>query len=281
MASRTGDQRFIAAPSARGAGAGLCLALALAALALGGCGGGSSDPREAKSTASSAAAAQGGTGAAGTAAGAQGQGQEKGQERGAGEQAKGRPAPGAAPGGQGGQGHATRIAQPKGTREQAPTPAEIAEATVADISLTSPSLPPGTEGLAPLAGAYTCDGPDRWPALSWSGVPGGTAELILYAMNLAPVNGRLFVDWAVAGLDPALSGIEAGKLPKGAIVGTNGAGKRGYEICPEGSETYLFALYALPRALSPSPGFDARELRKRILDVSGNVGLYPATYTRG
>jgi phosphatidylethanolamine-binding protein (PEBP) family uncharacterized protein len=149
------------------------------------------------------------------------------------------------------------------------------------MTLTSPSVPPGPGGPAPLPAAYTCDGAGGWPALAWSGVPAGSAELILYAMNIAPVGGKLFVDWAVAGIDPALSGIEPSKLPKGTTVGTNSFGKRGYEICPEGSETYVFAVYALPRALSPRPGFDARELRKEILDVSGNVGLLAVAYSRG
>ena len=85
----------------------------------------------------------------------------------------------------------------------------------------------------------------------------------------------------MAGLEPGLTGIEAGKLPKGAVVGTNSFGKRGYEICPEGSEIYIFAVYALPRALSPAPGFDARELRHQVLDVSGNVGLLSLAYSRG
>ena len=43
----------------------------------------------------------------------------------------------------------------------------------------------------------------------------------------------------------------------------------------------MFALYALPRSSLADPGFDARELRKQILDVSGNVGLLPAVYARG
>src|SRR5262249_37698947 len=103
-----------------------------------------------------------------------------------------------------------------------------------------------------------------------------------YVMNLRPVQGKLFVDWAVAGLDPGLTEIASGKLPKGAIIGTNGFGKRGYDLCPsEGGEIYMFALYALPDSLAPEPGFDARELRKRILDVSGDVGLLPASYVQG
>ena len=42
----------------------------------------------------------------------------------------------------------------------------------------------------------------------------------------------------------------------------------------------MFAIYALPRSLSPPKGFDARELRHQILDVSGNVGLLAAIYAR-
>jgi phosphatidylethanolamine-binding protein (PEBP) family uncharacterized protein len=151
------------------------------------------------------------------------------------------------------------------------------------MSLKSPAITAAAEGPGALPAAYTCDGKGSWPAFGWGGVPPGTAELILYAMNVQPVEGKLFVDWAVAGLDPSLSAIEAGELPGGAVVGTNSFGRAGYEICPApgGGEIYMFAIYALPRKLSPPKGFDARELRKEILDASGNVGLLPAAYVRG
>ncbi len=181
-----------------------------------------------------------------------------------------------------GQKHGQRIAQPKGPREQAPSPAQIASATVADMVLQSPAVVAqgGTPGVLPAA--YTCDGKNSWPELRWAGVPPDTAELALFAMSVQPVNEKLFVDWAVAGLDPDLESIETGKLPKGAIVGTNGFGNRDYEICPSGSgEIYMFAVYALPRRLALSKGFDAREARQEVLDVSGNVGLLPAVYARG
>jgi phosphatidylethanolamine-binding protein (PEBP) family uncharacterized protein len=101
-------------------------------------------------------------------------------------------------------------------------------------------------------------------------------------MNIQPVGGELFFDWAVAGLSPDLEEIEAGKLPKGALIGRNSFGKTNYEICPEGgSETYMFTLFALPKTLSPSRGFDPGALRKAALGVSGNVGLLALNYTRG
>lgn len=285
MAQRTGDKRLLT-PSAKSASAGVALALALAVLLLAGCGGGSSsDTSESTSSSASATAtpAQKGSAAKADAAPANA---ATGKGAGAGAAgAPGKTSTASVGGGSGGAGkkHGPHVAQPKGAPEQAPSQAEVSSATVADIALSSPSLAPGSGEAPPLTAAYTCDGRDEWPALSWSGVPAGSAELILYAMNIQPVEGKLFVDWAVAGIDPALTGIEAGRLPKGGVVGTNSYGKQGYEICPPAGsgETYLFALYALPRALSPRPGFDARELRRQILEVSGNVGLYPVAYSRG
>jgi len=181
-----------------------------------------------------------------------------------------------------GQKHGPSIVAPPGPKEQAPSPEQVASATLADMSLQSPAVVAAAGHPGSLASTYTCDGENRWPELQWGGVPRDTAELILYAMSLQPVEEQLFVDWAVAGLDPSLKGVKAGELPKGAIVGTNGFGKRGYSICPsEAGEIYMFAIYALPQGLSPPKGFDARELRKEILAVSGNVGLLPAVYSRG
>lgn len=281
MAQRTGAERLIA-PPVKSTSAGLALALVLAGLLLSGCGGGSPDPEGSTATEGSTQAAAVPDASSLPNAGQPSQaGPGQSQTAPAGDQS---PEPASAQPGQTsgpGQKHGPVISQPKGPREQAPTPADISDLTVADMSLSSPSLPSSASGAVPLTAAYTCDGKGQWPALSWSGVPAGSVELILYVMNIAPVEGKLFVDWAVAGLDPGLTGIEAGELPKGAVVGTNSFGKRGYEICPEGSEIYLFAIYALPRALSPRPGFDARELRKQILDVSGNVGLLSLAYTRG
>ncbi len=129
---------------------------------------------------------------------------------------------------------------------------------------------------------YGCDGKNTSPALRWQGVPQGTAELVLFVMNAQPAGGQLFFDWAVAGLSPELEEIEAGKLPKGAVVGRNSFGKTGYEICPEGSgETYVLTLFALPKKLSPSQGFDPLDLRKAVAGTSGNVGLVALSYARG
>jgi phosphatidylethanolamine-binding protein (PEBP) family uncharacterized protein len=174
------------------------------------------------------------------------------------------------------------VPQPTGAPEPGITPQQRREATVASISLQSPSVPPSSGGPQALSAEYTCDGKGISPALRWQGVPQGTAELVLFTMNIQPVEGKLFFDWAVAGLDPELQAIEAGKLPKGAVVGRNSFGKTDYEICPEGgAETYMFTLFALPKKLSPSQGFEPLALRKAVAEVSGSVGLLALSYARG
>jgi phosphatidylethanolamine-binding protein (PEBP) family uncharacterized protein len=279
VAQRTGAERLIAS-AASPASARAILALVGAVLLLCGCGAGSSEPKGAGPGDSSLAAGSG-QGSSPPAAG-KAAAQEEGQAGEGGQaQPQADPPQGPAPAGQG-QKHGQRIAPPRGERERAPTPAEVAHATVADLTLQSPAIVAGNGSPGHLAPTYTCDGKGTWPALSWQGVPPGTAELALYVMSLQPVQGQIFVDWAVAGLDPGLGGIQAARLPPGAVVGRNGFGKRGYEICPQGGgEAYMFAVYALPRSLSPPKGFDPLKLRSQILALAGNVGLLPALYARG
>jgi phosphatidylethanolamine-binding protein (PEBP) family uncharacterized protein len=264
------------------ASAGILLALAVALFALAGCGGGSSD-----SSSTSASDASGGSNSSSPKTAASGGG---GGETDSGtpsspanEEAAGGGGSAVPSGGQssGGGKHGAHIVQPKGEPEPGITPQERKEVTVASMTLQSPSGQPSSEGALTLPAEFTCDGKNTSPALRWQGVPSGTAELVLFAMNVQPVGGKLFFDWAVAGLSPDLEEIEAGKLPKGAVVGRNSFGKNGYEICPEGAETYIFALFALPQKLSPSQGFDPLAVRKAATDQHGNVGLLALNYVRG
>lgn len=176
--------------------------------------------------------------------------------------------------------HGAHIAQPKGAPEQAPSSSEVENSAVADIALQSPNFITTASSEYQLPSTYTCDGKNNPPTLKWSGVPAGTKELILFVLGLQPVGETLFFNWAVAGLSPSLTEIPTGQLPSGAILGRNGYGKEAYSICPaQGqSETYVFALYALPQALSPKRGFDPMSLRKEVLGLSGNVGLVTAAY---
>lgn len=270
MAPGTVDKRFLTKP-AKTASAGGILALAVALLMLAGCGGGSSD--DSSSTAATSAAAAGSASAPSSADSGSTPSASAKDADGAGS--SGVPSEQPSSGGK----HGPPVPQPTGEEAPKITPKQRREATVADMSLQSPSVPPS----GALSAEYTCDGKNTSPALRWQGVPQGTAELALFVMNTRPVEGQLFFDWAVAGLSPDLEAIEAGALPKGAVVGRNSSGKRSYEICPpkgEG-ETYLFTVFALPKKLSPARGFEPFAFRKAVLDISGNVGLLPLTYTRG
>ena len=271
---------------AKAVSAGALLALAVVAALLSGCGGGSSDGSSSTVARASTAAESGFAGASGSGgAGGKGSGQSGSAPAGS---ASGT---GGSSGDSNGQSpeqppssgrHGPSVPIPKGEPEPGITPQQRREATVASVRLDSPSVPPSSGGPGALPVQYTCDGKSISPALHWQGVPGGTSELVLFAMNLQPVQGKLFFNWAVAGIDPALEEIKAGQLPKGAVVGRNSFGKVDYELCPEGgAETYMFALFAVPKKLSPSRGFDPLVLRKEVTDISGNVGLLALSYARG
>jgi len=60
------------------------------------------------------------------------------------------------------------------------------------MTLASPSVHATGATTTDLPGRYTCDGPNTSPALRWKGTPADTAELALFAINLQPVDGKLF-----------------------------------------------------------------------------------------
>ncbi len=129
---------------------------------------------------------------------------------------------------------------------------------------------------------YTCEGADVSLPVQWSDVPPGTAELAMFVVNLRPVDGRFFFDWAVAGLNPTSHGTSAGRLPPGAVVGRNGFGNVGYSICPAkgtGEEHYVLRVVALPHPLAVKPGFNAETLYQEAERSAKVVGLAGGAYT--
>ena len=149
------------------------------------------------------------------------------------------------------------------------------------IRLSSSAFAEG--GAIPVR--YTCDGADTSPPLHWSGVPGGMAELVLFISNLeekGPGGGEL-ISWAVAGLKPSLTGISAGTLPAGAIVGRNSFGQTRYTLCPpKGSplQHYVVVVYAMPHSISVKPGFAANALSKTVSHTAEYSGLAGYSYKR-
>jgi phosphatidylethanolamine-binding protein (PEBP) family uncharacterized protein len=157
------------------------------------------------------------------------------------------------------------------------TSSQAEAASAAAFDVTIPALLP--ERWIPQR--YTCDGADVSLPVSWSAVPPGTAELAVFVLNLQPVHGRLFFDWALADLSPASHGISAGTLPPGAVVGRNSSGDARYSICPAKrtrAEYFFVKVAALPKPLGARPGFDAealyRQAERSAIAVAADGGAY-------
>ena len=262
MASRRSAQRLLA-DLARAAGPGaLAPGLAVAALlGAAGCGGSSSSTSSESSSASSTEARTT------TAPKGSPSNQAKAKQGSEGSSASTKRAP--------------KVRIPEGSeREPGITPKRKAGNTLASVSMESPSFVKPDGYHVALRRSATCEGKNVPPTLRWKGLPDGTKELVLFAMSFAPVEGRIFFNWAVGGLDPSLTEIKDGKLPPGAILGRNSFGKPGYSICPPKGrgESYVFYLFALPKPLNPKPGFDPTKLREEALAEHANSGFLAVTY---
>lgn len=95
------------------------------------------------------------------------------------------------------------------------------------------------------------------------------------------------MQWAVSGLAPNLNGIATGRLPDGAVLGRNGAGKSGMSgwagICGARGRVHhvAFLLYALSRPLGLKARFDPALVRSGLKSATLARGLTVATYKRG
>jgi phosphatidylethanolamine-binding protein (PEBP) family uncharacterized protein len=176
-------------------------------------------------------------------------------------------------------GTQTSADAPAGTPNDAQT-AKTEHFPKITLRVSSPAFAPGSE----IPVRYTCDGAGTSPPLHWGTIPKGTAELALFILGNdgeSAENPRIY--WAVAGLQPALKGVSAGKLPPGAIVGRNSLGRSGYTICPakgHGLRHYAVALLALPRSIAIQPGFNASALFKTMKHTAEYGGLTGFTYKR-
>lgn len=158
---------------------------------------------------------------------------------------------------------------------------QAATLPVADIALSSTAIQPkrGSSQYT-IAREYTCHGADRSLPLHWTGIPANTKELALFVLSVTPVAGKLVYDWALAGLNPKLAGLQAGQLPPGAIQGRTATGKTSYSLCPPAGkpESYVIQLYALPESLDPKPGFQPATLHQQAKHTAHHTGLLAGTY---
>lgn len=143
--------------------------------------------------------------------------------------------------------------------------------TPGGMSLTSPAFE--INGQIPVA--YTCEGAGISPPLHWSRIPSGAGSLALMVMYdpRASFGG---VNWIVANINPGSTGVAAGQVPEGAVVGKGSGGKAGYQpICPEKGKTdeIEFLLYAFKNKFNLKPGFTENELRGEYLGPHGDYSV--------
>jgi Raf kinase inhibitor-like YbhB/YbcL family protein len=124
------------------------------------------------------------------------------------------------------------------------------------LTLTSPAF--ADDALIPAQ--YTCDGANVSPPLAWSGVPEGTAEMVLLLEDIDGPGGTQ-VYAALFGLDPASGGLEEGKLPPEVVGGKNDYGRTDWAgPCPPlgRAHRFVFTLLALSQPSGLTEGASPR-----------------------
>lgn len=135
------------------------------------------------------------------------------------------------------------------------------------LQITSPAFQEGQT----IPKHHTADGPDKSPALAWSGTPEGTKSFALICDDPDAPRGT-WVHWVLYNLPPETRALPEGlptthPLPSGARQGKNDFGKIGYggPSPPKGKpHRYFFKLYALDIALTLPPGATKAQVEAAI-----------------
>lgn len=146
------------------------------------------------------------------------------------------------------------------TRPPPPTSAPDQEISPTGLTLSSPDFEPGDD--APTG--VKCTGDNKFPNLTWEGVPDTASELAVTLSDQTDPNEPLLL-WMMGGIDPELSGLDSGFLPVGGYETLNDYGQPGWgspclETFSNGRRDLQFRLYVLdvPSGLSAnSPGNEA------------------------
>jgi hypothetical protein len=147
------------------------------------------------------------------------------------------------------------------------------------MKIESAAFPDG--GLVPRA--YTCDGRDVSPPLSWTGVPAGAQTLALICDD-PDAPGKTWVHWVLFDLPVSVGDLPEGVPPDrevhGGLHGTNDFRKIGYggPCPPSGTHRYYFKLYALDSALLLPAGATKAQVERamegQILAQASLMGRY-------
>lgn len=141
----------------------------------------------------------------------------------------------------------------------------------------------------PIPTRFSGDGSDVSPALNWTRIPPGTAELALICDDPDAPTAEPWVHWVVykipadaSGLPEGVAKMESPPNPSGARQGKNSWDKIGYggPAPPRGHGVhhYHFKVYALDTALILEPGKSKRDLlaamKGHILAEGELIGTY-------
>jgi Raf kinase inhibitor-like YbhB/YbcL family protein len=148
---------------------------------------------------------------------------------------------------------------------------------MAGIELRSPAF--SDHDLIPRRHAHDSD--NISPALQWSGVPAGTAELLLLCEDPDAPTGP-FLHWLVTGIDPTSTGTGEGQTPPGGKASRNDFGENGWggPQPPVGDDAhrYFFRLYALAEPVRLPADATATDVHRVVDDAAlasaTTVGLY-------
>lgn len=129
------------------------------------------------------------------------------------------------------------------------------------ITISSPAFKSGD--LIPAK--YTCDGSNKIPPLTFSGVSQSAKSLVVIVDDPDAPGGNFnhFVAWNI---DPKTENIPEGNFPGDAVLGTNDAGNTGYfgPCPPSGTHRYNFKVYALDTTLNLDPSAKKADLEKAM-----------------
>lgn len=144
---------------------------------------------------------------------------------------------------------------------------------------------PWAEG-GPIDARYGCAGSNLSPPISWVDLPAGTVELAVALVDESNLsNGRPFVHWLMAGIDPNATDatLAEGEIPPGAIQALNFFGDVGYAgPCPNPGETnsYRVTLFALGQQLEVTDGTPAADFLDQVEAVAVDRASVVGTSTR-
>ena len=148
------------------------------------------------------------------------------------------------------------------------------------IEIKSPAFE--NHGMIPKA--YTCDGENLSPPLSWTGITESTKGLALILDDPDAPNGT-WVHWVIYNMPPDSKGLQEGVLPIQDMAHETKQGLNSFQTIgyggpcpPSGTHRYFFKLYALDTKLNLASGATKKQLltamKGHIISHTELIGKY-------